>query len=73
MMSFLHRQDTHVGQVAVMSDQRGTFGLHQVAPHSSEFRLRILLSEFCHEVACVQVSAGLSCYQIVFHSSMLRD
>ena len=63
------RHKAHVGQRAVMAKHGAALGLHQVAPDKSELGLGVALAQGFHQVRGVEVTAGLTGYQVVFHGT----
>ena len=62
-----HREDSHIGKVAVVTDEFGTFSRHHVAAEATELCLSIFLSYCSNEVTRMKVTACLACYEIVLH------
>ena len=64
-----HGHEAHVGQLAVVLHASAPLGRHQVAAEEAELSRRVGILQRPHQPRRMQVAAGLSCYQVVFHRS----
>ena len=63
--------ETHICQLAIVSDRLTSLCRHQVATEETEFCLRVALPEGTHQTRGMEVAARLTGYQIVFHKPQL--
>ena len=62
-----HREETHVGQFAVVAHKCAADGRHLVAANESELRLGITPLQCHHQVRGMEIATGLTGYQVITH------
>ena len=62
-----HRDEAHIGHLAVVAHQGSSLGGHLVATEEAELGLAVGLCQFSHQVSGMQVATRLSHYQVVSH------
>ena len=64
-----HGDESHIGQLFIVAYTGTANSRHQVAAKEAELRLGVLLLQLLHQVRRMQVTTGLTSYQIIFHCS----
>ena len=60
--------EAHIGHLPIVAHTLPSDGLHQVAANEAELRLGVFLLQCCHEAAGMQLAAGLTNNEVIFHS-----
>ena len=62
-----HRDEPHIGKVAIMTHACAAHSRHQVAAKEAEIGIRVTIAERLHQMGCMQVATCFAYDNIVFH------
>ena len=65
--------EAHVGQSAVMTQQRTAHSLHLLTSEITEFGVGVLSDNGLHQMGSVEIARGLACNQKIFHIIFILD
>ena len=65
-----YRQEAHIGQLTIMLHAGASHSSHHVATKEAKLCRSILLLQLLHQVRGMQVTTGLTSYQVVFHCAL---